>query len=598
MKHLYIFVLILLCCGLVVPFIHFPTANATTITTTKTFTSLATDGYLYNENSTGSYGNVRNATSAYWIYDSQTTVRVGQYKVATLYFLDRAFLYFDCESIPDSTTITSAVLSLYIASDYSDSEFNVTVQSPSVSRPHEPLQGYDYYYGWYSVNCGSRNTDSIVGAGYWNITLNSEGLSKISWGSTHTRFVVRSYEDISNSAPTGNEYIIFDSANYGSTVAAKLYVSYTVEGFRYVIHGPFYESGAVYPYIVNLTLYRTSESPLSYLLNGAGGADTVTIDVEAKPSHFCWNTTTAMNRTRVYYLGSGSYEEIWIFVPNSDEPYYLYTFNIVDMVGVSNAYLESIINVNGANRVVERQSLSVINSVPFWMIWAHRYSLRLVCDQGSYVFGDYVALTETSNTLTITQAMFPKSYPTLNMTVQAKRMNATWIEANYTDSKSLTSWVKVDIKYKQLYSSSYTTAYSVNNTGSTSQVDWYSASSTTDYMTSFTASYNGSLLHFSFPCPSPINGTNYWTGIWDSILGQLPFPAQQLVGSVMIMCVLGIFTYFDTDFGLVVTYIIAGILTYMGWYTMSAPMWMFGFAMTILYVLSEKKKKEAREGNY
>jgi hypothetical protein len=574
----------------VLSFIPIPQTKATTITTTKTFSTSFLDGWIYKNDA--DYITAWVASSGdeadWWSF----VIPIGQDPTFTIY---RGFLYFDTSTIPTNATITTAILGVYIAANYSVNDFDVVIQQGMPTYPSSPMVKSDYALGHYAGDGGSRNTNTITSLNYWNITMNSQGRGWIQKDGT-TKLCLRSYYDIEGSEPDppANEYISIYADDYvGSSKSAKLYVTYTWSGYRYIVRGAYYENGAVYPYIVNLTLYRTTESPLSYLLNGTDGeADTFTIDVEAKPSFFCWNTTTALNRTRIIYLSSATYEEIWIYVPNEDEPCYLYTFNVVDMVGISNAYLETIINVAGNNRVVERQSLSVVNSVPFWMIWAHRYSLRLVCDQGTYVFGDFVALTEASNTLTITQAMFPKSYPTLNMTVNAMRMNASWIEANYTDSLSLTAWVKVDIKYKQLYSSTYTTAYSVNNTGSTSQVDWYSASSTTDYMTSFTASYNGSLLHFSFPCPSPINGTNFWIGIWDAILGQLPFPAYQLIGSAIIILFLGMFTFWDTDMGLVIVFVVAGILTIMQWYTMSAPIWIFGFAMTILYILSEKKKRE------
>ncbi len=88
-------------------------AEATTITVTKTFTSLSYDGEIRNSEQT--YEETRNANEGVVIDDS-TWATVGQSYYTTggktYYYVFRAFLYFDTSTIPDDAEIVSAILSL------------------------------------------------------------------------------------------------------------------------------------------------------------------------------------------------------------------------------------------------------------------------------------------------------------------------------------------------------------------------------------------------------------------------------------------------------------------------------------------------------
>lgn len=195
--------------------------------TTLTFSTSTSDGYVGQGITEYPYLTIRNYATG-TVFDSTDDVIIGQnYPYSGLYIVYRGFLFFDTSSIPDGATIDSAILSLYVTSDNSTADFNVTVQDGQPTYPHNPLVNGDYYYQHYSGDGGSRNTSSISGTGYWNITLNSDGYDMISLTGA-TKLCLRSSEDIDASAPTGEELIEVAAAEDGASYIAKLYVEYSL----------------------------------------------------------------------------------------------------------------------------------------------------------------------------------------------------------------------------------------------------------------------------------------------------------------------------------------------------------------------------------
>ena len=305
-----------------------------------------------------------------------------------------------------------------------------------------------------------------------------------------------------------------------------------------------------------------------------------------------WGTPTLLqfhlgyNQSRTYYIKDDT-ESIYVFKPT--EPYNTYYFTVTDLIGITNGYLETLINVNGTERVVERWKLDVVNDLPFTLSWARTYRVRLVCDQGTYIFGDYVAGAVQTFSFIIIEGMFPRTYPGLDVAVKAKRMNSTWIQANYTDNQEITDWVQVQIKYKSGHS--WTTVYTTNNTGDTQQINWYSAVSTTDYVTYVTASREGESKTWSFSCPHVAEGTNPWDGLLDG-LGTWPIPAENVIGLFLVLAVLGVFSYLSMPLGCILATIMAGFLTYIRWLNIGWDLIALAFSIGILAAISVAKKEE------
>jgi len=381
----------------------YKTTEAITVYTTRILESTTSDGYIDEHNS--NYTLARNDAVGIAI-DSITYGTCGQYPNNTgIFTVTRTFLYFDTSMIPTDANYSSAILSIYIENEQSVIDFNVTIQSGQPTYPHDPMVGADFLYTHYSGNGGSRNTSTIPGEVYWNITLNSQGIGWINEGGT-TKLCLRSSRDINAIMPddTNNEFITHYMVEKGAGYVPKLYVSYSTDSaFLYRLYGAYNEDGDR-DGAINITFYRPEEVPLSFELDGQYNA------TSEADTRMVFHFDLGYNQSRVYYV-KDTYEDIYVFKPS--EPYTTYTFSVIDYVGITNGYLESLINVNGTNRIVERWSLSMLNDIPFTMSWARSYDIRLVCDEGTYTWAGFVALEDTTQTIVIMPGMFPITYPGL-----------------------------------------------------------------------------------------------------------------------------------------------------------------------------------------
>lgn len=157
------------------------------------------------------------------------------------YDIYRSALLFDTSSIPDGATITSAVLSLYVVSA---SGFSVHVRYSS-TMPSNPVASNDYNKASYSLEAGNA---ALTGtSAYCNITMYTPIVSHTGL----TRMILMSGNDVSGVAPSGNDYIIVESAESG--YGAKLYVTYTTGsavtvtsdpaiGASYTVNGSSYDT--------------------------------------------------------------------------------------------------------------------------------------------------------------------------------------------------------------------------------------------------------------------------------------------------------------------------------------------------------------------
>ena len=614
----------LIICSFTFSMLTLPEVQASS--TTQTFLAPASDGYVYVENA--NYYDAHDALTG--TVDSGGTYQVGgqYFFYEYIYGIFRSITHFDTSALPDDAQITSAILSLYIQTDVSTTDFSITVQS-STNYPHNPIQASDYYYGYYSTEGGSRSTSEIAGTGYWNITLTSTGIGYIS-KTSDTRLMIRSSNDINSVAPTGDEYVTFASRDSGEAYAAKLYVTYTTgtstsssivtttitsgsstytstvtsattyagSGTYYIVHGPYYEDGEVATDYVNVTIYQPYNSTLSFGLNGTDSvADDYSALLAQPASYMVWNCSSTENYTRVFYFFEDeNFEEIWIFVPRTTEPFYPYTFVPADFYGMQNPYLETSINVDGTRRVVERKKAD-INQLTFCMIQWHHYDLTWHCDQGTYTQG-FSAENSFTNSLVVLAGAFPTTTAT-QPTVTASRLNATAIQVTYTDPSESTVWVSVQIWHYN--GATETTDYFLNTTANSLSVLWAEADSETDYYVHVQAYSNGFLYggwQFSLSwvtLPSnPFSGLLDWLGSYPS--GMI---AANIIGAVIVMLFLAIGSSKTTGFSCLLAWIICGILVLMGWITLNDPsrgipmFFLAGFVSVLVFI--EERKTETRE---
>ena len=576
-------ILVLLIVTLLVTFFVKP-INAPTITITKTvvITGHVYDGTLYG-NST-SYATAHDAASGTF-YDE---IQVGQQIWSGQYWVYRGFLYFDTTSIPDNATIDEAKISIEIEDDLSDTDFNITIQNGQPTYPSTPLTETDYNKNYYSGNGGQLDTSTIGLPGRYNITLTETG-----WINKQgmTKLCLRSDRDINDETPTGDEFVIIFHSE--SSSPPKIYITYTVSGYRYIFFGPYYEDGTACSTPVTVHIYSETQNPHTFTLDG----DTETIDWVEPVTYITWNISDpTYNKTRVIYPDPTlSQQEIYIFVPNPDTPSYLYTFNVVDMVGVTDAYLETRINVNGTARTVERQKLDVVNEVPFWMMWSQRYQLRLTCNRGTAVWS-FIALTDVEQTLLITPDLFNYTAYGRYLTVNATRLNSTCIQVRYYDPTERTTVIQVKIKHKT-NTTTFTTDYTYSKITPTDEtVLWNNADPETDYYVDIFANYyvasedTYKVLTWNFTCPRLGATTNPWENLF-TVLGTFPFNPSNLFGVLITLAVFAVFSYYTVDVAAFLAVLTAATLTYIGWLSISWTAITLAFTIAIFIALQHKKKR-------
>jgi len=588
MKRL-VFVVLLLClAGLLVGSLEVKQAKAVPIEVNRTFTSQSYDGQVRWFST--DYSTARTYPTG-GILDEDTQFTVGQTWGAGKYWVYRGFLFFDTSVIPSSANITGANLSVYISYDGSDTDFNATIQSGQPTYPHSPLQMGDYYYLHYTGDGGSRNTsDGLSVSNYWNISLNEDGLDWINTEGT-TKLCLRSNRDIDGTTPTGDESVTIRAAESGEAYAPKLYVTYETEGYHYVVHGPYWESGANATTTVNVTLSIENTDSYNFVLNGTtGNADVANISVEQRGVAFTWNFTSTTNYTRVYYLIDDAFEEIWIFIPNvASESVYLYTFEINNFAGVGNPYMETIITVGGQNRIVERQSAKVVSSIPFYMVYGRRYTLRLISDEGSYTWGGYIALSDTAITLTVRGVDFPKStlYKFKYVRVYGLRAfgvpygNITVI---YEDLLNMTNSVTIYINYVN-----GSNAYNATETQDAFVHEWLSAANNTDYCARIVVDHERYGVYEWKQFFLRTNTVNPWESI--SFLGDLPFDPAILFGALIIVITGGAFSVLNPEIGAFAACAAASFLVWWGWLPLPIPLLVAAWAFTFLFALVMAKRR-------
>lgn len=550
---------------------------APTASFTREFNSQSYDGYMAASDAT--YATARDSTSETPIA-SGTTFIIGQ-NYPVVYTIYRVYVYFDSSIIPNDATITSAKLRLYLDSDITTDDFNITIQNGQPTYPTIPLTGSDFNRIYYSGDGGQINTTTL-GAGYNNITVSSTGLTWISQTGT-TKLCLRDSKDIGNTAPTTDEYAVFYAAEKGAGYLPILEVTYTATTYTYNLQGAFNEQGTrstVSGGAINVTIFRETEAPETVELDGS-------YEFEAETSNTVMEFDLGYNESRFYYLYQ-TYEEIYVIRP--DDPYYIYYFTILDYAGLEWGYLESMINMNGTDRVVERQTINIVNNIPFTFTWGTSYTMRLVCNLGSYVYGDYVAGATSSFTVSVTSDMFPIARTDIgDLTVSAIRMNYSWIQVIYFDSNSTTNWV--NFTFYEYGNSTF--FFSYNTTSNSVTYNWYDGISTMDYYVIIEADHSTlGTKYWTFTCPAPTTGYGnpFTEGL--SLLGDFPFELDQLPAVLIIVTIMLVFSWWNAPMGIIATVLVAFILAWIGWFDVGWIWLTTSGSIAFILALAMKKDRE------
>jgi hypothetical protein len=181
------------------------------------------DGHI--SNSSTSYTTAWTATTGA-ISSTSTTFSIGQQPpgIFPTYYVYRGYLFFDTTTLPSNAYIDNATLGLYKSTDYSTTDFLITVQNGQPTYPHDPLQTGDYNKNQYSGSGGVINTSGLFN-GYNNITLTNDGKSWLNQAGI-TKLCLRSNRDINGNTPTNNEYVKIYASEQGTGYEPLLTIIY------------------------------------------------------------------------------------------------------------------------------------------------------------------------------------------------------------------------------------------------------------------------------------------------------------------------------------------------------------------------------------
>jgi len=368
-------------------------------------------------------------------------------------------------------------------------------------------------------------------------------------------------------------------------LAVPLLVHKANASYSFTFYGAYYDSG-VYAGAVNCTFWREGESPVNFELDGE-----YTVGAEQLPAVL--QVHLAYKESRTIYLPYA--ENLYIFIPE-EANLYTYYFQVLDFVGVTDAgYIEVWLNVNGTLRLIERQTLSLLNDIPFHLSWSYTYSIAIYHpDYGRGFVGTYVAGSKTTFLVAITEEIFPSAIPSsAGITRSCIRYNGTWLSFYYSDVLDQTSWVHFSI-YPV---GSSTPVADYNSTSEPISWSYYDLEPSESYVGMITVSHSRlGTYYWSWVLPATVVGGENPFAFLDSFGADFPFPLRYLPAIFMILGVFMAFTWWNLPTGIVVGYLFAAFLTYLGWTPFSWEwLWISG---CISFIIAFGLAKEREGGMY
>ncbi len=355
-----------------------------------------------------------------------------------------------------------------------------------------------------------------------------------------------------------------------------IFPSYAYPEYDYDLAGAWNEDG-YRDGSINCTLYRHFDSPYSFELDG-------TENITDYGMVLSYNL--GFNQSRTYYLKDAN-ESIYVIKPTA--PYYTYSITVIDFLGVTNGFVETLINLNGTDTVVERFPSDLLIALPFTLSWGRAYKLRLVCDRGTYYFPTIVAGATTTATLAITSDMFPKVPTDLSkLVVTARRHNITYIKSVYFDAAENTTWIYMAVSENgkvEILESTNVTDHSLT-------WNWYGADPSCAYYVRIIVLHDvRGIMEWTIVCPLPPPETGNPWSVLDDVLGTKgsPILPSQFMGMGIVLLTVAAFSRQNVGVGLVVMVLVAMFFTYIQWLSMSMEWLGLTLAIAVLIAFSINK---------
>lgn len=572
-------------------------------TTSTVIDSSSSDGRIYNAAASSWLERINGVNGV--VDDTGTTITVGP--VADTNALNRGFPVFNLTSIPIGATITEATLSVYLTAynfaSGSASGTNITLQSGMPTYPHISLNAYDYNKDNYAAtSLGTNIATSISGTGYWNITLNYDGITALNTAIADDELfkpIMRTSYDITGSIIVEG-YITFYSQEQGTDYAPKLYVTYTYGDYLYTFNGVYDENigtGTLFG-ASNITAYfNDGTSPLTFKVNG-----TRMYAASTKPQYFYYDIWEYSNTSdtalhREYWLGadedSGNYT---IYGNQQGLENIVFTIRALGGAGLG-SYVTVQRNIDGTLRTVEKRPVDSTGTV---VMSLQAYTLYSVSIEGtepntSITFGNINTYT-TPIILTVSALSFPST--TLQqykyLRIWASRPTSTEIMVNYADTNLQTVSV-----YYEISDANGTVHYNFTHTGENSFSDiWTSALANTTYYLDATVvqSVFGTttfkqILAKDGTTNSPIDLS--FLGTWEfSIYGvTVSLDSTQIFWALVVLIIFGSFSVLNAYMGVFAGVAAAAIFVGLGWLDIPAGTVALAFAFTVAIAIAVYKRR-------
>lgn len=349
--------------------------------------------------------------------------------------------------------------------------------------------------------------------------------------------------------------------------------------YTYIFHGPFIETGVAYAGLINVTVSFQDQAPVRFSLSN-GGDYTFTSQRQAVAAF--WNLTSDYNHSRQIAFRSGFTDELYLYVGGSGDLLGIYGVEVTDFAGLTNATVEVDKNVLGVNQVVERQNLDIVNTMNFYLVMYSQYLLKIVSDQGIFTWNLIADATATKNFL-VTPSMVTETNQGTNITVSATRLNATSANVYFNDPSHDT--VSVTSSIYVLNRTGQYLFFTQTDSGYVQNVTVYSLDANTNYFAR-TVTVGGSWTN---QLPTVVSEDNW--GVSFNVFGDWAYLAKNVVGMFVVMTLICIGSWKDTELFLGAGILVAAFLVYYGflsvpWAGISAAL----LVVVLMYI--DKAKKE------
>lgn len=417
--------------------------------------------------------------------------------------------------------------------------------------------------------CGSTGWKTYDVTDYVATRL-GEGESNVTFALTFENNPLYTYGNINfdSKENTDDPELIIDGYTSGQPIEYNLY-------------GAVHEETGSQDSAINCTLTRVGVSPRTVEVDGW-------YNITETGSQVVWKFDLGNNVTRTFYCLPDVSETIYVIRP--DEPYYTYSFSIIDFVGVEDAYLETMFNIEGTDWVVERWNVTMEGDLPFTLTWGNAYQLRLRCDRGTYYYPPIVATSNQNIILEITGDMFPVEDTDIgDLTNSGTRVNSTYIQGVYADALQETTWINMSI-----YEAGDSTVIASTNVSDYSLTwNWYYADASVNYYLRVLALHERrGLLEWVYVCPIVYAPDNPWSDL-DTLAGDFLIAPSQLLGLGILGVFIGGFSWKNSPVGLIAINIIAMVLQYYKWIDFGWTWLGVSFTISILIslaLLQERKR--------